>query len=84
MPFKKDSKFAAEVGNVYGEYLITFISEPRGEVRADIFRRGSRVDARLSFPTGIDASEVKESYVTDLEEYAKEKGFLDRLHLIYS
>jgi hypothetical protein len=84
MPFQRDDKYAAEVGNAFGQYLTTYISEPRGQVRADIFRGGSRVVAHISFPTGIVASGVTEPYVSALWDYARKEGFADRFHLILS
>jgi hypothetical protein len=84
MPFKKDQKYAVEVESVFGEYLTTFVSEPRGQVRADVFRQGKRVAAYVSFPTGLDASVVNEPYVSALWEYARKEGVADRFQLIMS
>jgi hypothetical protein len=84
MPFQKDEKYAAEAGRVFGEYLTTFVSEPRGQVRADLFRKGARVEAHVSFPTGIVASGVTEPYVSALWEYARKEGFADHFQLIMS
>jgi len=58
MSFQRDEIYAVEVGQVFGEYLTTFISQPTGQVRADIFRETKRVVAHVSFPTGITAGEV--------------------------
>jgi hypothetical protein len=82
MAFKQDAKYAAEVGGVFGEYLTTFISEPHGQVRADIFRKGQRVEAYVSFPTGILASGATEPYVNALWDYARSQGFADQFRLI--
>jgi hypothetical protein len=84
MPFQRDPSYAAEVGNVFGEYLTTFTSVPQGQVRADIFRRGNRIEAHVSFPTGFIASGVTEPYVGALWEYARQEGFADRFGLILS
>jgi hypothetical protein len=84
MPFLRDENYAAEVGNVFGEYLTTFVSEPRGQVRADIFREGRRVVAHVSFPTGIVASGVTEPYVNALWEYARQQGIADQFQLVMS
>jgi hypothetical protein len=84
MPFQRDEKYAAEVRSVFGEYLTTFVSEPRGQVRADIFQKKNRVVAYVSFPTGISASEVTEPYVSALWDYAREEGVADRFQLILS
>jgi hypothetical protein len=84
MPFKKDEIYAAELRGVFGEYLTTFVSEPSGQVRADVFRRGTRVAAYVSFPTGIDASETTEPYVSALREFALREGVADHFKLIYS
>jgi hypothetical protein len=84
MPFQRDEKYAAEIGNAFGEYLTTFVSQPSGQVRADIFQEKRRVVAHVSFPTGIAASEVTEPYVSALWEYAREHGVADRFQLIMS
>jgi hypothetical protein len=84
MPFQRDEKYAAEVGSAFGEYLTTFVSEPRGQVRADVFRNGKRVEAHVSFPTGIVASGVTEPYVSALWEYARKEGVADHFQLILS
>jgi hypothetical protein len=84
MPFQSDAKFAAEVGSVFGEYLTTFVSEPSGQVRVDLFRTGTRVEAHVSFPTGIVASGVTEPYVSALWEYARKEGIADHFQLIMS
>jgi hypothetical protein len=83
MPFQKDEQMATSLGPVYGEYLISYRS-PRGQVRADLFARGGRVEAHVSFPTGVYASGVAEPYFSDLLQYAREQGFAERFHLIMS
>ena len=55
MPFKKDLKYAAEIGSAYGAYLTTYTSKS-GQVRAYLFRKGNRVEAHVSFSTGFFAS----------------------------
>jgi len=84
MPFRRDEKYAAEVGNVFGEYLTTFISQPSGQVRAYIFRERRRVVAHVSFPKGITAGEVTEPYLSALWEYARGEGVADKFQLIMS
>lgn len=84
MAFRKDERYAAEVGRVYGEYLVTYIS-PSGQVNAYLFRKpNGQVEAHVSFPGGSFASGVTDPYVTDLWNYAREQGFDNRFHLILS
>jgi hypothetical protein len=83
MPFQIDRQLAADVGSVFGEYLITFISD-RGQVRADLFRRGGVVVAHVSFPTGLDGGSVTDPYVGALSDYAREHGFSDHFRVVYS
>ena len=86
MQLETDAKLVAEIaflGPVWGEYLGTFVSQ-NGQVRVDLFRRGDQVDAHVSCPTGLNASEGTDRYVTDLNDYAREHGFEGRLQLIYS
>lgn len=84
MPFQRDEKYAAEVRSVFGEYLTTFVSEPRGQVRADIFRTNNRVVAHISFPTGIAAGDVTEPYMSALWDYARKEGIADQFQLVIS
>ena len=84
MAFQRDEKVGAEFERVFGEYLTTFISEPLGEVRADVFRNGKRVEAHVSFSTGVLASNVNERYVSPLWDYARQEGVADSFHLILS
>jgi hypothetical protein len=83
MPFLTDPRVPAADGGVFGEYLITFISE-NGQVRAEIFRRGKAVVAHVWFPTGLDAGSVADHYYSDLLNYAREQGFADPFKLVYS
>ena len=82
MAFQKDEKYGAKVEPAFGQYLTTFVSEPRGQVRADVFDQGKRVAAYVSFPTGLDGSTVTEPYVVALREYARKEGLVDRFQLI--
>jgi hypothetical protein len=83
MSFLTDRQFAIGVGRAFGEYLITFTSN-HGQVRADLFRRGRVVDAHVSFPTGLDAGKVTDSYYSELWDYAREHGFQDQFRLVLS
>ena len=83
MPFQTDRQLAAEVGSVFGEYLITFVSD-RGQVRADLFRRGKVLEAHVWFPTGLDAGSVTDPYVTALTDFARQEGYADHFRIIYS
>ncbi len=82
MPFQRDEDFATKVDKVFGEYLVTFVSEPRGEVRADVFRRGKRVEAHVWFPTGLDGTNLTEPYVSALRDYASKEGVADQFRII--
>ncbi len=82
MPFQKDEEYAADVGPVFGDYIATFISEPKGQVHAYLFRKGKKVDAHVSFAPGLYASKVTEPYVSPLWEYARAQGFADNFQLI--
>ena len=56
MPFQRDEEYATEVGSVFGEYLATFVSEPRGQVRADIFRKEGA--SRLTSPSRLASTQA--------------------------
>ena len=86
MPLETDARLLAEiaeVGPMYGEYLGTFRSQ-HGQVRADLFRRGDRLEAHVSFPTGLNAGSVADRYLSHLADYVRQHGFGERLQLIYS
>jgi hypothetical protein len=79
----QDKEFAEDAGPYYGKYLGTFVST-RGQVRADLFDAVTQVVAYISFPTGMNASNVEDRYVTELYSYAKSRGFRDRFRMMYS
>jgi hypothetical protein len=71
-----------DFGQIYGKYVGTFFSAG-GQVRADLFDRIKDVVAYVSFPTGLYAGNVEDSYYNELEAYAKSHGFADRFRLLY-
>ena len=83
MPFAADQRLAVEAGRIFGEYLTTF-SSGGGQVRADIFRKGRIVEAHVSFPTGLDAAQVTDPYLSELWNYARAEGFADNFKIVYS
>ncbi len=78
-----DKEFAEDFGPYYGAYLGTFFSD-RGQVRADLFDTVTKVIAYISFPTGMNASNVEDGYVNELYSYAVSRGFRDRFQMLYS
>lgn len=83
MPFINDTRFAGEVGAMFGEYLTTYTSQTE-QVRADLFRSEDRLEAHVTFPTGLDPDRVTDRYVTELWDFAREHGYGDRVRLILS
>jgi hypothetical protein len=83
MPFHRDSQYAKDVGSAIGEYLTTYTS-PHGQISAVLFRRGDRVDAHVSLPSGVFASRVTEPYYSELWQYAREHGYADHFQIILS
>ncbi|MGO9467103.1 MAG: hypothetical protein ACLQVF_23420 [Isosphaeraceae bacterium] len=79
----QDKEFEEAVGPYYGKYLGTFLSA-RGQVRADLFDTGRKVLAHISFPTGLNASNVEDRYVAVLEDFAAIEGFGDRFDMVYA
>jgi hypothetical protein len=78
-----DMELEEDAESYYGKYLGTFFSA-RGQVRADLFDDGEEVNAWISFPTGLNETNVEDRYVAILEEYAASQGFGDRFHLIFA
>lgn len=62
----------------FGEYLSTFLSE-HGQVRADLFRRGDRLDVHISYPTELHPDTVSDRYAAELVEFAHSNGFDDNM-----
>jgi hypothetical protein len=83
MPFAIDAKLRDDVGTTFGDYLSTFKSA-NGQVRADIFSRGDRLEAHVTFPTGLETETVTDKYVSELWTFAGERGFANRIRLILS
>lgn len=84
MPFLQDDQLAHELRAAFGDYLTSFISEPKGEVRADLFRSGRYVMAYVSFPTGAAASNVMDTYIEELRTYAREQAPPEQFRMIYT
>jgi hypothetical protein len=78
-----DKELEEEAGPYYGKYLGTFLSA-RGQLRADLFDEGSKVVAWISFPTGLNASNVEDRYVDVLDDYASKQGFAERFSMVYT
>jgi len=83
MSFQTDESLARDVRKTFGEYITTFTSRG-GQVRADFFRTGRVVVAHVAFPTGLDASNVTDPYVSELWNYARERGIADNFKVILS
>jgi hypothetical protein len=83
MPFEKDLRLASDSRRTFGEYLDSFMSR-NGQVRADLFRRGSIVVAHVSFPTGLEPNLVTDPYVSDLWKYANQHGFAEQFKVVLS
>lgn len=84
MPFQRDERYAAEIGNRFGEYLTTYVSQPAGQVRAYIFQNRGQVIAHVSFPKGVPATDVTEPFMNQLWNYARENKIEDKFHLVMS
>jgi hypothetical protein len=83
MQLVQDKELEEDAGPYYGKYLGTFFSA-RGQVRADLFDDGEEVIAYISFPTGLDGTNVEDRYVSMLNEYAASQGFADRFQMVYA
>lgn len=81
MAFQTVAELAEDEGKFYGDYLTTFFSET-GQVRVDIFQRGEWMVAYASFPTGLKPYEATDRYVSNVNEYARQRGFQDKLRMI--
>ena len=83
MPFARNSSFAGEIGDTFGEYESTFTSDS-GQVRAELFRREDKLIAYVSFAGGLKIQQVTDSYVSALERHALESGYAGKLRITYT
>lgn len=82
MPFTVDKEYLDDTDSVYGNYLATFTS-PTGQVEARVFQEGRDLVAHVSFPTGLEAWEVTDKWVADLDAFAEGKGLKGNLKIVY-
>jgi hypothetical protein len=78
----QDKEYEEDVGPYYGKYLGTY-SSVHGQVRADLFDAVTAVNAYISFPSGLNPSNVEDGYINELYRFAEGHGFRDRFHLLY-
>jgi len=83
MRFLQDNTLIEEVGEVFGRYVATFLSDTH-QVRADLFEEDGQLIAHVSFPSGLNATSATDSYVGALNDYARSHGFEGKLRLVYS
>ena len=79
----QDKALKKAVGTDYGKYLGTYFSARR-EARADLFDLGGRVTAYISYPTGLNPTNIEDPYVNELLDYAERQGFADRFRFVHA
>jgi hypothetical protein len=79
----QDRALKKAVGREFGKYLGTFFSERR-QARADLFDDGVHVTAYISYPTGLNPTNIEDRYVSVLRNYAECQGFADRFRLVHA
>jgi hypothetical protein len=83
MQLVHDKELEEDLSPFYGKYLGTFFSARR-QIRADLFDDGVRVTAYLSYPTGLNPTNIDDRYVSELREHAASEGFADRFSFVYA
>lgn len=83
MPFQEESAVARAVSPIYGKYHTTFRSQT-GQVHAHLFEKQGKLIAHVAFAPGVKPGYSTDAYYTDLQQYAHEHGYADRLRLIYA
>ena len=83
MQLIQDKALKKAVGNDYGKYLGTYFSARR-EARADLFDLGGRVTAYISYPTGLNPTNIEDRYMEPLLDYAESQGFADRFRIVHA
>ena len=83
MPFQRDLVLDEEAEKFFGEYMETFHSE-KGQVIAHLFRKDDWLIAHVQMPTGLRVHEITDPYLTDLQTFAADRGFGDKLRIIYA
>ena len=79
----QDKALKKAVGSDYGKYLGTYFSARR-QVRADLFDDGVRVTAYVSYPTGLNPTNIEDRYVSELREYTAGQGFASRFRFVHA
>jgi hypothetical protein len=79
----QDKALKKEASPYYGKYLGTYFSARR-EARADLFDHGGRVTAYITYPTGLNPTNIEDPYDEELLDYAKKQGFEDRFRFVHA
>jgi hypothetical protein len=83
MKLIQDKVLKKEVGKDYGKYLGTYFSARR-QARADLFDDGVRVTAYVTYPTGLNPTNIDDPYDNELLDYAQKEGFADRFRFVHA
>jgi len=83
MPFQQELVMDEEAEKVFGEYLATFHSA-NGQVLAHLFKQGDRMVAHVQMLRGMEAGEITDPYVGELNQFARDHGFEGKLRIIYA
>lgn len=83
MKLSQDQALKKEAGTQYGRYLGTYFSTRR-QARADLFDDGIRVTAYITYPTGLNPTNIEDPYDDELLDYAKRQGFAARFRFVHA
>jgi hypothetical protein len=83
MPFQQDAAVAEAAGELYGNYLATFLSG-QGQIVAHLFQQGDWLVAHVSTPTGLEYDEITDPYLEELRRFARDRGYEGKLRIVYA
>jgi hypothetical protein len=83
MGFEYSQQYADEVGQHFGCYRVTFVSD-NAQVVAHLFEDDGDLVAYVSFPPGSTPDAVADTYLAALTQYAEQNGYGGRLRLRYT
>jgi hypothetical protein len=83
MQLTHEKEIEEDLSPFYGKYLGTYMS-PRRQARAYLFDNGVRVTAYITYPTGLNPTNIEDPYYEELLDYAEKQGFADRFRFVYA
>ena len=82
MPFTQELVLDTRDEQVYGKYVISFHSQ-NGQILAHLFDQNGRLVAHVAAVGKMDIVAVTDTYVAEMNQYAREHGYQEQVQIIY-